>query len=150
MWQVEDKFRVIIGGNTYINTPNIIVYKGEPLFVLKRRESDGQLGIDFKIFDNNGNRVATVRGNRIVQGNEDNYEIIREANRYTVTDKMTGKVICDIRRRSEAPHSELEVSVKLFANDGFLIDATPVETNIAGNILRGNVFEGGAAGISIT
>ncbi len=37
MWQVEDKFRVIIGGNTYINIPNIIVYKGQPLFVLKRR-----------------------------------------------------------------------------------------------------------------
>jgi hypothetical protein len=76
MWIVEDKFRVIIGGNTYINTPNIVVCKGQPLFVLKRRESDGQLGIDFDIFSKNGDRIATVRGNRIVQGNEENYDIV--------------------------------------------------------------------------
>ena len=149
MWQVEDKFRVIIGGNTYINVPNIVVYKGQPLFVLRRRESDSQLGIDFDIFEKSGNRIATVRGNRIVQGNEDDYVIVREANRYTVTEKATGREICDIRRRAEARHSELEVSVKLYTADGFLFDATPEETNLPGLTLRGNVFENSAAGIAI-
>jgi len=150
MWEIEDKFRVIIGGNTYINTPNIVVYKGQPLFVLKRRESDGQLGIDFDIFDKGGNRIATARGNRIVQGNEDDYEIVREANRYTVTERAGGRVICDIRRRSEAKHSELEVSVTLYTSDGFLFDATPEQTNLRGFTLRGNVFENLGAGIAIS
>ena len=78
MWHLEDNFRVIIGGNTYINVPNIIVYQEKPLFTLKRREKDGQLGIDFDIFDKNGARIATIRRNRIVQGNEDDYQMIRE------------------------------------------------------------------------
>ncbi len=107
------------------------------------------MGIDFDIFDNKGDRVATVRGNRIVQGNENNYEIVREENQYTVTDKMTRQTICDIRKRSKAKHSELEVSVKLYTSDGFLFDATPQMTNIAGIKLRGNVFENLAAGIVI-
>jgi hypothetical protein len=149
MWHVEDKFRVIIGGNTYINIPNIVVYKGESLFTLKRREKDGQLGIDFDIFDKKGHRIATMRGNRIVQGNEDDYEMIRELDRYAVVEKSSGRVICDIRRRAEAPHSELEVSVELYTKDGFLFKANPEETNIGGITLRGNVFSDLNAGIVI-
>jgi len=149
MWHVEDKFRVIIGGNTYINVPNIVVHQGTPLFILKRRESDDQLGIDFDMFDKGGTRIATVRGNRIVQGNEDDYQIIREADRYAVVEKATGKVLCDIRRRSQSPHTELEVSVELYTSDGFLFMATPDETNIKGITLRGNVFENLNAAIVI-
>lgn len=149
MWNIEDKFRVIIGGNTYINVANLVVYKGEPLFTLKRRESDGQLGIDFDVFDGTGARIATVRGNRIVQGMEDDYQIIRDVDRYAVIERATGKVICDIRRHSQAPESELEVSVELFTPDGFLFKATPDETNIKGLMLRGNVFENLGAGIVI-
>ena len=149
MWHVEDRFRAIIGGNTYVNVANLVVYRGTSLFTLKRRKSDGQLGIDFDVFDKSGARIATVRGNRIVQGNEDDYEIIREADRYAVVEKATGKVICDIRRRSQAPESELEVSVELYTPEGFLFKATPKETNIKGIALRGNVFENLGAGIVI-
>ena len=66
---LEDKFRVILGGNTYINTPNLVVFKGKPLFTIKR-SSDGLLGIDFDIFDKGGNRVAAVRNGIIVQGQD--------------------------------------------------------------------------------
>ena len=58
MWKVEDRFRVKLGGNTYINTPRLIVYKGTPLFQLGRSESDGMLGIDFDVFDAAGQRVC--------------------------------------------------------------------------------------------
>ena len=149
MWHVEDSFRVIIGGNTYINVTNLVVYKGTSLFTLKRRESDGQLGIDFDVFDRHGARVATVRANRIVQGNEEDYEIVREPDRYAVIEKATANVICEIRRRSQAPRSELEVSVELYTPEGFLFKATPDETNIKGVTLRGNVFENLNAGIVI-
>ncbi len=140
MWKVEDRFRVIIGGNTYVNTPNIVVYKSKPLFILKRRESDGQLGIDFDVFNDQGRRVATVRRNQIVQGDENHYQIVRELDRYAVIEKVTQRVICDIRKRAQAAHSELEVSVELYTEDGFLFKATPEETNIEGITLRGNVF----------
>jgi hypothetical protein len=149
MWYVEDRFRVIIGGNTYINTPNIVVYKGKPLFVIKRSARDGLLGIDFDVLDKNGNRIATVRRGVVVQGNEDDYEISKGMDRYTVIERATGRVICDIRKRAEAPRAELEVSVKLYTPDGFLFDATAEETNLPGVKLRGNVIADCAAGIVI-
>jgi hypothetical protein len=149
MWEVEDKFRVIIGGNTYINVADLVVYKGDSLFTLKRRESDGQLGIDFDVFDEAGKRIATIRGNRVVQGNEDDYQIIREPDRYAVVEKASNRAICHIRRRSQAAESELEVSVQLYTPDGFLFRATPEQTNIKAVTLRGNVFQNLKAGIVI-
>jgi hypothetical protein len=74
MWKLEDKFRVKIGGNYYIDTPNIVVYRGTPLFTMKRRENDFLLGIDFDIHDKTGARIATVRNGNVVQGNESDYE----------------------------------------------------------------------------
>ena len=72
MWYVEDECKIKLGGNTYINVPNIIVYRGEPLFKISRSERSNLLGIDFDIFDKNGERIATVRRGRIVQGDEKN------------------------------------------------------------------------------
>jgi len=149
MWYLEEKFRVVIGGNTYINTPNIVVYKGTPLFVIKRSDSDGLLGIDFDVFDRKGDRVTTVRNGVVVQGNTADYDIYKGMDRYTVIEKQSGRVICDIRKRSEAPNAELEVSVKLYTPDGFLFDATPEETNLSGVKLRGSVFENCGTGIVI-
>ena len=136
MWYMEDKFRVIIGGNTYINTPNILVYKGKPLFLIKRSDRDGLLGIDFDIFDKNGKRVATIRKGVVVQGNKEDYDIMEGMDRYIVTEKASGRIICEIRKRAEAPNAEFEVSVKLYTPDGFLFDASPEETNLPGIKLR--------------
>ena len=117
--------------------------------MLKRSASDGLLGIDFDIFGQDGNRVATVRRGVIVQGNEKDYEIQKGMDRYAVTEKATGRVVCDIRKRSEAGNAELEVSVKLYTADGFLIDATPEETNIGGTTFRNNTFANCRAAIAI-
>jgi hypothetical protein len=43
-WQVPDHFKVMIGGNTYIDCPTIINYKGQSLFEL-RRSDNGFLGM---------------------------------------------------------------------------------------------------------
>lgn len=149
MWKLEKRFRVIIGGNTYINTPNIIVYKGDPLFTIKRSENDGILGIDFDIYDRVGKKVATVRNSNIVQGDRSNYDISTQMDRYTVIEKSSGRIICDVRRRSQAPNAELEISVKMYTRDGFFIDAGPEQTNIAGNTLRGCVIQDCGTGIAI-
>jgi len=132
MWKIEDKFKVIIGGNTYIDIPNLVVYKNQPLFTIKRRESDGLLGVDIDVFDKGGERVATVRGGNIVQGNKEDYEIRSEMHHHSVIEKTSGRVICDIRRKTEAPDAELEISVLLYTPDGFLFEATPEKTNLRG------------------
>lgn len=85
----------------------------------------------------------------MVQGNREDYEITEEMDRYTVTEKASGRLICDIRKRAESPNAELEVSVKLYTEDGFLFDANPEETNLPGIKLRGNVFQDCTAAIVI-
>lgn len=149
MWQIEEQFHVRLGGNTYINTPNLVVYKGEPLFVIKRADNTGLLGIDFDIFDNQRQRIATIRRGMIVGGDKTNYILHEGANLFSVTEKATGRVLCEIRKRQEAHPAELDVWVKLYTPDGFLFDATPDQTNVAGTVFKNNIISNSAIGISI-
>jgi hypothetical protein len=148
MWKVEEKFSVKLGGNTYINTPNLVSYKGEPLFRVYRSESDGMLGIDFDVYDSSGQRVATFRKGIVVQGDGDNYNIESGHEEYRVIEKSTGRQIASVKRRG-AQDVEMEVSVRLYTPDGFLFDATPTSTNIETSMFAGCVFENCGAGIGI-
>jgi len=150
MWYTEDEFKVKIGGTTYINVPNIVVCKGVSLFKIIRSDSDGLIGIDFDIYDENGKKVATIRRGRIVKGNDDDYDIVTAHDHYTITEKSTGKMICDIKKRQMANNVELEVSVHLYTPDGFLFDATPEQTNLpGGNVISGGVMKNCENGIVI-
>lgn len=148
MWNLEKEFSVMLGGNTYINTPNLIVYKGEPLFKIYRSDSDGMLGIDFDIFDSAGKRVATIRKGIVVQGDKDNYNIETGHEEYKVTEKSSNRLISSVKRRG-VESAELEVSVHLYTPDGFLVDATPTHTNIGGNVMSGCTFKNCSAAIAI-
>ena len=149
MWYKEDNFKVKIGGNYYIDTPNIIVYKGESIFSIVRAERSDLLGINFEIYDKRGEKIASVKQGRIYKGNADLYEIISEKDRYTLIEKATDKTICDIKKRELAGESELEVTVNLYTKDGFLIEATPTKTNIATNSIKGSTFTNCGAGIAV-
>lgn len=140
MWYVEDHFKVILGGNTYIDTHTLVAYFDEPIFTIKRSDHDGQLSISFDIYDPKGERIAIVRENRIFYGDEKDYEIINEHERYAFIEKNSEKVLCDIRRGAKAPESELLVSVKLYTPDGFLMDFSPTETNLRGISMKSNTF----------
>jgi hypothetical protein len=148
MWKIEKEFSVKLGGNTYINTPNLIVYKGEPLFKLYRSDSDGMLGIDFDLFDKSGKRIATIRKGIVVQGDTKSHKIESSHEEYKVIEKDTQKVIAAVKRRG-TEGAELEVTVCLHTSDGFLIDATPTKTNIGGMTMTGCVMKDCAAGIAI-
>ncbi len=149
MWHIEEKFQVVIGGTTFINTPNLVVYDGTPLFIVKRHDN-GYLGIDFDIYDATGKKVATVRRNQIYEGDKTAYAVKELANRYTLTEKASGRVLCDIKKREDAKPAEIDVSVKLYTPDGFLFDATPEGTNIPGAVIKGMVIKDCGAGIVIT
>lgn len=149
MWSVEENFHVILGGNTYIDTPNLIAYRGAPLFTIKRSDSDGVLGIDFDIFNVSGGHITAIKRNEIYLGDKDAYEITLTMNHYIVKEKSSGRVLCDIKRREEAHPAELEVSVTLYTPDGFLLEATPVGTNLPGMYITGCTFKNNNTGIDI-
>ena len=149
MWIVEDRFRVILGSNTYINVPKLVVYRDETLFTIKRRDSDGLLGIDFELYDKKGERVAIVRGNRIVQGNATDYEFVRQPDRYAVSEKSSGRTICDIRLRSEAKPAELKIAVELYTPSGFLFNATSSQTNLGRYVIMNSTIRDVPIGIKI-
>ena len=142
-WIVEEAFKVKIGGNTFINTPNIIMYGEEPLFKMCRSTSDGLLGIDFNIYKENGEKGATIRKGMIVDGNENDFSILKEFDHYTITEKSSGRIICDIKKREVAGDVELEVNVQMYTKKGFLFKATPTGTYIGSNLISGNILSNG-------
>ncbi|MEZ4970468.1 MAG: hypothetical protein R2814_12585 [Flavobacteriaceae bacterium] len=149
MWYKEDNFKVKIGGNYYIDTPNIIVYKGESLFSIVRAESTELLGINFVIHNNSGSKIATVKQGRIYEGDKDLYTVHIAQDSYTLIEKESGRTICDIKKRKLAEQSELEVTVNMYTKDGFLIEATPTGTNIGTSTIQGSTFKNCGAGIAI-
>ena len=138
MWEVENQFIVKIGSNTYINVPEIIVYDDKPLFKIVRAKNTRLLGVDFDIYDKKGDKVATVRRGMIVQGDENNYIIRKDFDHFTVKEKSSGRMICEIKKRDNAGDAELELNVHMYTKDGFLLKATPTETN-ARNVTLINV-----------
>jgi hypothetical protein len=149
MWSVTKSFKVKLGGNYYIDCGSLIDFKGTPLFILKRRDEDGLLGIDFDIYDANRTKVATVRHGTIVDGNREAYELKHGPHHYTVIDRKDGRVICEIKRAGQSADSELEVSVDMFTPSGFHLIANPDQTNVAGNFLKGNLFKNCGVGVAV-
>ncbi len=149
MWHVDRNSKVKLGGNYYINVERLVEYKGSSLFTVKRRESDGLLGIDFDVYDAKGKKVATVRHGTVVAGDAQNYEITHDPHHYTVKEKNSGRIVCDIRRRDAAEGADIEVTVDLFTPDGFHFQADPHQTNIGGIQMSGNIIDTCQVGIKI-
>jgi hypothetical protein len=131
MFKIPGKITIKIGGNYYIDTPEIILAHGESIFQIEQRAS-GLLSIDFDVYDKDGKKLATVRNSRVVQSDLERYEIGSAKDHFWAKDKVTGKVLCEIKIRSKAAKGcEIEVSVDLFTKKGIHIEATPEKTVIA-------------------
>ena len=148
MWTVETEFAVHLGGNTYINTPNLIVYKGTSIFRMRRSDNDGILGIDFDVFDAKGKRVAKFAKGVVVQGDEANYKIEGSHDTYSVTERSSGRVVAQVQRRG-VKGAELDVHVHMYLPNVFLLGAGPNATNLGGVTLSGNTFRNAQSGIVI-
>ena len=150
MWATPEKFTAKIGGNYYINTPNIIVARGENLFRLKRREEDGLLAIDFDVYSKEGKKVATIRNGNIVQGDVENFEIRKDFHHYWMIEKKSGRTLCDIKKSTKSEDGyEIEVSVDLYTKSGFRVIASPKETNLGNMMMTGCTFQDCGAGIVV-
>ena len=147
MWQVEREFAVRFGGNTYIGTPDLVVYQGRSLFRM-RRGDDGTLGIDFNVFDARGKRMARIVKNVLVAGNEAKYLIESGADAYAITERSNGRVIVRVQRR-DANGAALDAHVRMYLPNAFLLDAGPTHTNLGGAVLVDIVYRNCEAAIRI-
>ena len=130
-WKVPQHFKVRVGGNTFVDCPTILEYKGQSLFDLKRSDSDGFLGINFNLFNAGGARLATIRNGNFVGKVPSGYKITSSHDHYSLIEEATSRVVCDIRRREQADGgAELDVSARMYTHDGTLLELTPSETNI--------------------
>jgi hypothetical protein len=145
MWEIPKHFRVKFGGNIYVDAPAIIYTTEGPLVTLKRHDDNGYLGIYFDIYDAIGRKLAAVKRNEIYPAikTAKDYRIDGTMDRYVFSEKATGAVLCDIRKRTEAGDWELDVSVRLYTPKGFLFDATPTDTNLGGIKLSNNLLHSG-------
>ena len=148
MWKVEKQFAIRLGGNTYIDTPNLIVYQGKSIFQVRRSEEDGMLGIDFEVFDSKGQRIATFKKGIVVQGDKESYTVESGHDTYAVTEKSSGRTIARVQRRG-VQGAEMDVQVHMYLPNGFLLDAGPQSTNLGGMTMTGNTFRSCGAGVVI-
>jgi hypothetical protein len=148
MWTVPKQFSVRLGGNTYIDTPNLIVYKDEALFQIYRSDDNGILAIDFDVYDANRKKIAVFAKGIVAYGDASNYIVTTGHDEYTVREKDTNQLIASVKRRN-VEGAELDVTVRLYLPNGVLLDATPTHTNIGTNTFVGCTFRGGKAAISI-
>jgi hypothetical protein len=119
--KVQKHFVVRLGGTDYLDTPNLIVYKGEPILKVTRDENSDELQVEAEIFDSED-----------IRSTESNY---------VIRDRSNDRVVCEIRRRAGQQKMDVDVSVLMHMPDGFLIHANPAQSNIRtgreGELVRG-------------
>jgi hypothetical protein len=148
MWLKETEFSVKLGGNTFINCPVIMAYKGAPLFSVYRDEN-GYLAIDFEVFDAEHQKIASVKKNNIYRHHErvHEYALDGTADTLLLVDEITKEVVVDIRKRLAAT-TELDVHLRTYLPDGRFLDASPVGCTLPGIFLGNNTFKDAGIGIA--
>ncbi len=148
MLEVAHRFEVRLGGNTYINTPRLIVCKSTPLLQLCRNASHGMLEIDLDVFDEGRRRTAVFRNSNLARGDSVAYPLMARHNEYRVAERRSGRAVVIVKRRHGSGH--LDVWVDLYTPRALLFVATPTETNFkAGAQAVGAVIKDAPNGIVI-
>ena len=148
MWEILKNFKIKLGGNYFINCESLISYDNQPVFRrIERRDTDGKLGLDFDVYDDKGQKIATIRRGNVVQGNTSAYEIKHLANCDKVIEKSTERIIVEINK--QVPDADIAVSVHMYLPNGFLLEATPDRINVGTLTMKGSTVSNCKIGIAI-
>ncbi len=149
MWPIETNFRVRLGSTLFYNLDSIIRYKGTDIFTARRRERDGRLSIDFDIHDPTGARVGLVRAGTMISGDPEKYTITSPDFHYTLTEKESGRVLCDVRKGGPDDGWEVGIYCDLYMFDGVRILASPDGIFAPGMTIVGGMISDSRVGIGI-
>ena len=148
MWEIPKNFKIKIGGNYFINCKSLISFNNQPVFRrIERRDTDGRLGLDFDVYDDKGQKIATIRRGNVVQGDTQAYEMKHLADCDKVIEKTTGRIIAEINKKPS--DADIAVSVNMYLQNGFLLEVTPDSINVGSSQMIGNIFSNCNTGIAI-
>ena len=144
--KVPEGFKTRIAGNVFQDTPNVVVCLGEPLLTLERDASTGRLLVGFTVFDATGTERARVEGTKLTGAKKSDYSVLETDNLVRVRDNTAERVICELQRRDSTKGADVDAYVLTHAPDGFLIHASPVQSNISGKV-SGETFKDAEAAL---
>ncbi len=148
MWEIPKNFKIKLGGNYFINCESLISYDNQPVFRrIEQRDTDGKLGLDFDVYDDKGQKIATIRRGNVVEGNTQAYEMKHLVDCDKVIEKSTGRIIVEINKKPS--DANIAVSVNMYLQNGFLLEATPESINVGTSKMIGCTFNNCKTGITI-
>jgi hypothetical protein len=136
--QVPENFRTRIAGNIYENTPDLVVCNDTTILRVERADS-GSLKVRLAVFDSNGRRKATIEDDKVTQGRQQDYSVAMTDSNFSVHENATGRTVCNLQRCAPARRMDIDAFVMTHSPDGFLIHASPLQTNL-GTKARGEVY----------
>jgi len=128
--KVPKNFKTRIAGNFYSNTPDLVVCDDTTILRVERAQKTGRLKVKLRIFGANGRRRATVEDTEITRGRRKDFSVRMTDNNYSVKENSTGRVVCKLQKCGAARPMDIDAFVTTYAPDGFLIHASPVQTNL--------------------
>jgi len=145
-WSLEKEFLVMLGGNTFVDSPNLVTYEDAPLFELKRNSESGYLGISFKIYDEDGSKLATVGNNSLFPNKKykgpKRFAIEGKVHDWALREIASGFLVCGLKKKEKALPVELQLTVNLYTPNGALFSATPESILVPDNkSFSGNIFK---------
>jgi len=149
MWESPKNFKIKLGGNYFINCVSLITFNNQPVFrKIERRDTDGKLGLDFDVYNDKGQKIATIRRGNVVQGDTQAYEMRHLADCDKVIEKSTGRIIVKIDKKPS--DADIAVSVNMYLQNGFLLEATSDKINVGSSQLIGSTFSNCKTGIALS
>lgn len=143
---VPQGFKTRIAGSVFQDTPSLVVCAETPLLTVGRDPATGRLLVDLTIFDSMGTERARVEGTRLASGKKSDFSVLETDNLVRVRDNQAERVICELQRRDSTKGADVDAYVLAHAPDGFLIHASPEQSNIGGNT-TGNSYRNADAAL---
>lgn len=137
--QLPKNFRTRIAGNIYENTPDLVVCNDTTILRVERAADSGRLKVHLAIFDSKGRRKATIEDDKVTKGRKQDYSVAMTDSNFSVHENATGRTVCNLQRCAPARRMDIDAFVMTHSPDGFLIHASPVQTNL-GTKAKGEVY----------
>jgi hypothetical protein len=121
-----------IAGNTFSGYENIVAFKEQVIFSIKKNISTNTILPNLDIFSMQGKKEATIEDGKVISGDGTLYTITSSEKEYTLTDNATKKIICSVKDLSEGKSNncQLDVSFCMYMPNGVILQISPEATSI--------------------